>query len=209
MTDYKQTQNAYDQIVQAYARRNHGAVPANLLPLAQMLVRHVSPSGQVLEIGCGTGRDMAWFELQGIRVTGIDLSAGMLTFARSLVHGPLCLMNMCQIGLSAGYFDGAWSAASLLHLPKQTAPQALREIKRVLKPGGMLVVSVQEGDGEGWEESYVPGVRRFFARYQGDEMAMMLSRAGFALRTCAAARGGRRDWLSYVCTVPGRGFSAS
>ena len=166
MTDhYRQTQNAYDQIVQAYAQRNHGAVPENLVPLAQMLVRHIGPSGHVLEVGCGTGRDMAWFEAQGVRVTGIDLSSGMLAYARELVDGPLCQMNMCQIALPSGHFEGVWSAASLLHLPKRYVPQALQEIKRVLKPGGMLVLSVQEGGGEGWEESYVPGVQRFFARY--------------------------------------------
>ena len=199
MTDlYKQNQNAYDQIVQAYAARNHGAMPDNLVPLAQGLVQHLDRDGCLLEVGCGIGRDMAWFEAQGVRVIGFDLSSGMLAYAGNIVRSPLCQMNMCRIGFPSDYFDAVWCCASLLHLPKKMVPLALDEIKRVLKPGGMFVLSVQEGGGEGWEESYVPGVQRFFARYQVDEMRPMLSGSGFVIQEALAAHSGNRDWLSFV-----------
>ena len=55
-------------------------------------------------------------------------------------------MNMCQLGFRAVCYEGAWSCASLLHVPKQAAPAALREMWRILKPGGMLILSIQEGN---------------------------------------------------------------
>ena len=89
---------------------------------------------------------MAYYESQGIAVTGLDLSAGILNFARQEVSGGLVLMNMCQLGFRAVCYEGAWSCASLLHVPKQAAAAALREMWRILKPGGMLILSIQEGN---------------------------------------------------------------
>jgi len=142
---------------------------------------------------------MAWCESQGLTVTGIDLSAGMLAYARGQVRGDLLAMNMSHLGFRTSHFDGAWCCASLLHVPKREAPQVLGEIHRVLKAGSMLIVSLQEGTGEGWEEGYVAGMRRFFARYQADEMRCMLCSTGFVVRDMGSSHGNNRDWLSFVC----------
>jgi ubiquinone/menaquinone biosynthesis C-methylase UbiE len=196
---YKQNQNAYNRMVLEFARRNHASLDGNLLALAQKLVQHVGRNGNIIEIGCGTGRDMAFFESQGIIVTGFDLSAGMLAFARQQVRGGLALMNMCQLGFRDAHFDGAWSCASLLHVPKQAAPSVLQEMQRVLKPGSMLILSLQEGDAESWEESYMKSVKRFFARYRADEMKNMLSNNGFSISEVGSSHDNNRDWLTFVC----------
>jgi hypothetical protein len=83
--------------------------------------------------------------------------------------------------------------------PKRDAAHALGEIRRVLKVGSMLMVSLQKGHGERWEEGYVPGIRRFFARYQADEMRSLLCRTGFAVGDMSASYGNNRAWLSCVC----------
>lgn len=197
-----QVRAAYDQLVLAYASRNHGAMPDNVLRLAQRLARHVGV-GRVIDVGCGTGRDMAWFESQNLTVTGVDLSAEMLAYARHSVRGDLFNMNMCRLGFCDGSFDGAWCCASLLHLPKQEAGSALKEIRRVMKEGGMLALSLQEGNGEGWEEGYVPGVRRFFARYTAEELSIALEAAGFAASQIESVPDNGRRWLSCTCIANG------
>jgi ubiquinone/menaquinone biosynthesis C-methylase UbiE len=203
MDIFRQTQNAYDQIVQEFAGRNHTSLNGNLLALAQKLVQHVGKNGRIIEIGCGTGRDIAFFESQGIAVTGLDLSAGMLGFARQQVRGGLALMNMCRLGFRSAYFEGAWSCASLLHVPKREAPGALQEMQRVLKPGGMLILSMQEGDTERWEEGYDAGIKRFFARYRADEMISLLANSGFSVREVGSSHDNNRDWLSFICISEG------
>ena len=196
---YKRNQTAYDRIVLEFARRNDASLDGNLLALAHKLVQHVGRDGAIIDIGCGTGRDMAFFESQGISVTGLDLSAGMLAFARQQVHGGLAQMNMCRIRFREACFDGAWSCACLLHIPKQTAPTALQEMRRVLKRSGMLILSIQEGHAESWEESYLAGMKRFFARYQVDEMKSMLSDNGFSISEIGSSHANNRDWLSFIC----------
>ena len=199
MDVYKQVQAGYDRIVLEYATRNHSKMADNLIVLGQELIQHVGQNGHILEIGCGTGRDMAWFESQGVTVIGVDLSMGMLQYARKNVQGSLFSMNMCSFALPSSYFDGAWCCASLLHLPKSDTLFSLQEIHRILKRGGMLVLSIQEGNGEEWEESYVPGVKRFFARYQINEMKDILSANGFSIHRTDSSRDGLRKWLSFVC----------
>lgn len=192
---------AYDQMVEAYARRNHAGMADNLVTLAQQLISEAGSHVHILDVGCGTGRDIAWLEAQGVTVTGIDLSAGMLAYARQHVAGGLAQMNMQQLAFQTGQFDGVWCCASLLHLPKQAAPEALREMRRVLKTNCRLALSVQAGTGEGWEDGYVKGVQRFFARYTVEELSALLTHNGFEVRKISSAQTGARNWLSLLCVA--------
>ena len=201
MNTFKEMQIAYDQMVVEYAKTNHFKMPENLVVLAQELIQYVGKNGNIVEVGCGTGRDMSWFEAQNANITGIDLSTGMLTYARKEVRGNLVSMNMRYLGFCSDYFDGAWCCASLLHLPKNEAVYALQEIKRALKSNGMLVLSVQKGTNESWEDSYVPNVKRFFARYQPEEMKDILSNIGFSIHKVNSSLAINREWLSFVCTA--------
>jgi ubiquinone/menaquinone biosynthesis C-methylase UbiE len=198
---FKGNQDAYDRIVMEFARRNHTTLEGDLLLLAQKLVQHVGPNGFIIDIGCGTGRDMAYFESQGLQVTGVDLSAGMLAFARRHVRGGLALMNMCRIGFSEACFEAVWSCASLLHVAKQVAPAALQEVHRILKPGGIFILTIQEVNSEGWEENYVDGVKRFFVLYPKNEMQTMLSRNGFTVCKVDSYSSHLRAWLSFTCIL--------
>jgi len=201
MNTFKEMQTAYDQMVFEYAKTNHFKMPENLVVLAQELIQYIGQNGHIVEVGCGTGRDMSWFEAQNANIIGIDLSMGMLTYARKEVRGNLVSMNMRYLGFCNDYFDGAWCCASLLHLPKNEAVYALQEIKRVLKSSGMLVLSVQKGTNESWEDSYVPNVKRFFARYQSEEMKDILSNIGFSIHKLNSSLAINREWLSFVCTA--------
>jgi ubiquinone/menaquinone biosynthesis C-methylase UbiE len=196
----KGVRSAYDRIADDYAAVNSGAMPEALLRLARKLLADVGLGARILDVGCGVGRDMGWFELHGVRMVGVDLSPAMLSQARRLTASPLILMDMRHLAFRDGSFDGAWCCASLLHLPKAEAPGALGAIRQVLKPGGMLMVSVQEGDCEAWEGGYVEGVTRFFARYRRAGMGAMLEEAGFSVGEVDLERG-HRDWLSFVCTA--------
>ena len=174
-------------------------MPDDLLAAAALMAERIGPGGRMLDIGCGPGRDMAWFEPRGMEVTGIDLSPAMLGHARRTVKGPLLLMDMRSLAFRGSQFDGAWWCASLLHLPKADAPAAVREARRVLKPGALLMLSVQEGSGEGWEARLNPDDKRFYARYHTAEMRSLLGGNGFDIQRCDFARGAGRDWLSFLC----------
>jgi len=135
---------------------------------------------RILDIGCGPGRDALVFTNRGRRVVGIDLSKNFLAIAqRAAPSAVFAKVDMRSLAFSSGSFDGVWACASLLHLPKGEALQALQESRRVLEPHGFLFASVKEGEGEGWEEREEGKV--FYSYYQEEEIRKWIEEAGFSI----------------------------
>jgi len=129
----------------------------------------------VLDLGCGPGRDAKSFREMGCEVTGVDLSSELLDIAQSLVpRARFVRMDMRRLGFAAGSFHGAWVCASFLHIPHREALATMREIHRVLSPGGFLYLSVKEGEGQGFNEKGT-----FSAYYHAEELARLAREAGF------------------------------
>ncbi len=199
MTDHFAAKNraAYDEIAPRFAERNAEMLPY-MLESAHWLLDAVHAAGNaalpILDLGCGSGRDMAWFEARGARLIGADLSFGMLAEARKNARGPLCQLDMRRLAFASGRFAAVWCQAALLHLPKRLVPTALAEIRRVLAPGGVAHVAVQQGDSEGYETRPYEPVERYYAHYQPHELAALLREAGFNILREGEAEA-RRHWL--------------
>jgi len=192
----RKVQAAYDEIAGEYARRNRGPMPEDLRRMAGLLLERMPPCGRLLDLGCGPGRDLAWFAEHGRNAIGVDLSTGMLAQARQDTACPLAQMDMRRLGFPAAIFDAIWCCASLLHLPKAQAPVTLAEMHRMLSPGGLLVIEVQQGSEEKWEDFFG---ERFFARYQMDEMKALLAHSGFITVESFSNQAEVRTWLSLLC----------
>jgi len=191
-------QAAYDRIARAYAESNDGALPADLEHLAVMLIDRLGSSGRVVDLGCGTGRDMSWFERRGVEATGVDRSAGMLSYARQASRGLHITADLRALPFKPASFEAAWCIASLLHLSRCEAPAALTEIRRVLKPQAPFALSMQEGEGERWEAGYETDIERLFTRYQQQELESMLGAAGFCIIESGRTPLPNRTWLTFL-----------
>ena len=190
--------SAYDQIAPHYAARN-SEMRDGLINLAAQFLELSGSGTRLLDLGCGAGRDMAWFESQGATVTGADISTGMLAHARQLVRGPLVQADMLMLPFPPAQFSGVWCMAALLHLPKAEAPAALTEMKRILTPGGALALGLHEGEGETWEiNPYHVPAERFFSRYKLDEVEEILTRTGFRVLLKGSNTAGPRNWLRFL-----------
>ena len=188
----------YDDVAARFAVVNVQMPPA-VLNSARQLLEIVGTPARILELGCGHGRDAAWFEAHGADVVAADLSAGMLAETRLRVTGPVVQVDMRAPAFRGTVFDGVWSNAAMLHLPKALVPNALAEIRRILKPGGVLFVSIQVGAGETWEAvSYGRPVARYFSRYAPAEFGALIEVAGMHLLEVEESYGGpRRHWAHY------------
>lgn len=129
----------------------------------------------ILEVGAGHGRDSLYFTRRGFQVTCIDVSTGMVEAC--LKKGLNALqMNVLALKFQDDSFDAVYSLNSLLHIPDDLLPEALSQIKRVLKPGGLFYYGTYGGErSEGiWQEDHnVP--RRFFNYYSDIELISILS----------------------------------
>jgi ubiquinone/menaquinone biosynthesis C-methylase UbiE len=195
-----ETRQTYDLIAAEYARRNPVAA-AEVAGRLDELAASVPAGSVVADIGCGPGRDVMMLRARGLHVAGIDLSLGQLQAGD--VPG-LVQADMRQLPLRAGSVHGIWCWAALMHLPREALPRALAEFARIVRCGGSLVMSIAEGDGEGFEAAtrYGSDRRRWFTRYREQELTALLTAAGFSVRNTRRHRA-YRDWLSVHATREG------
>jgi uncharacterized protein len=172
--------SAYDAIAPEYAEKFGGDLDG--LELDTELLGRIAATaagGPVLDIGCGPAQAGAYLAARGARVLGVDLSAGMLAAAAAR-HGALGLRVTCADLRRLPVRSRCCAAVTLFyvlhHLPREDLPLALGELRRVLAPGGGLLLATHEGAGEFVADDH-PDIRGTL--YSAAELDRALTAAGF------------------------------
>lgn len=162
----------------------------------------IEPRGRVLEIGFGGGANLAPMAARAREgtVTGLDLSGDMVAHARRrhrrlVASGRLALHqgNVRDMPFRAGSFDSVCSVNNVYFWPDPA--RALEEVKRVLKPGGVFVVTFRPRSALGCLRVLTP---RGFRFYDPEEIIEMLLNAGFTEVVTHKCRA----WLDvFVCAT--------
>ena len=111
------------------------------------------PASQALDIldfGCGPGRDIMYFKSLGHRPVGLDGSDAFCKMARKNSGCPVLHQHFLELSLPQQGFDGVFANASLFHVPGQELPRLLKQLHSALRPGGILFSSNPRGNNEGW-----------------------------------------------------------
>ncbi|MER5640198.1 class I SAM-dependent methyltransferase [Kitasatospora sp. NPDC002227] len=150
---------------------------------AAAAVRELVPEGAVwlADLACGTGIVTARLAAPGREVVGVDISAGMLRFAAGRLPGRVLQGDATRLPLGENTLD-AVVMVWLLHLMDEaTALAAFGEAARVVRPGGVLVTTVDKADAAYLEPSDVAGliapVRARCSRPNADGLARLTARA--------------------------------
>ncbi len=134
----------------------------------------LSANARVLDVGCGSGRDLVLLRDAGHLPTGLDSSAALVGIARAASGLPVIQGDLRRTRFQDATFDGIWAMASLLHLERDETVSALEEMARLLVPGGILFASVKRGAGR---MSDAHG--RWFTLHDETAWALSLEAAGF------------------------------
>jgi SAM-dependent methyltransferase len=139
--------SSYDTVADKYESRFLGELDGK--PRDRELLDAFSRSVRdpVVDIGCGPGQVGAFVRARGRRVTGLDLSPQMAKLANRRLDGVL-VADMRSLPLASDRIGGLLAFYSLIHLRRPELEPALREFRRVLRPGGHVLFSAHEGDGE-------------------------------------------------------------
>src|SRR4051794_7258230 len=104
-------------------------------------------AGPVLDLGCGPGQWSGYLHSVGADVTGIDIVPEFIAHARATHAGPTFrLGSMTELDVPAHSAAGVLAWYSTIHLPPQALPDVLAGFRRLLAPGGILVVGFFDSD---------------------------------------------------------------
>lgn len=152
----------YDRRAEEYAEWTR---QIDLSGLRERFLRHVPEGGNVLDVGCGAGRDAKAFLEEGYKVTALDASEGMARLASEYIGRQV---HHCRVQdfEPEGAFNGIWACASLLHIPEAELPAVFERLAGWLRPGGVLYASFYAGERSDTE--------RFFNEVSRAEVTRLL-----------------------------------
>jgi len=188
------TNNDYYELNhQAYYARTVQVDPTPFLkPFADRL-----PAGAtILDVGCGSGRDMLWLKNRGFAVTGFERSPGLAGLAEERSGCPVIKGDFTAFDFSRLAFDALLLCGSLVHLSPEQLPVVLGKILKSLNTTGCAYLSLKAGRGQRRDQW-----GRTFHLWQALALEEIVEKSGLKVldfsRSVSAAGTGE-PWLGYV-----------
>lgn len=155
-----------------------------ILPNIEELKRFINllpKNVNVLDAGCGTGLPAAKFLSDlGVNATGIDFSDEMLRLAKENVPKAIFeKQNMTKLDFPDNSFDGLISLYVIIHIPREKHRPLFQQIHKVLKPDGIMLVTMACSE---WEEiGEFCGERMFWSHYKPETSLQIIKESGFTI----------------------------
>jgi ubiquinone/menaquinone biosynthesis C-methylase UbiE len=179
------TQTSYDRVPDEYVRRISDGLKDKPLDrqLLDRFAKSVRNLGSVCDMGCGPGHVARYLHEHGVKVCGVDISTEMVKRARRLTPGVEFRQgDMMALDIPDETCAGVVAFYSIIHIPRTDVVRALRELRRVLQPGGLLLLSFHIGnDTIHLDDWWGHQVCIDFFFFQSAEMASYLTSAGFEI----------------------------
>ena len=177
--------DSYDRIAEEYTRRisdelQHKPLDRELL---DRFAQQTNGRGEVCDMGCGPGHVARYLRDASASVFGLDLSPGMVDQARKLNPDiPFREGNMLSLNLADGSLAGIAAFYAIVNIPRLSLPAVFREMHRVLRPEGLLLLAFHTGNEVLHEdELWGKKISMDFLLFPASEIKLTLEAAGFTI----------------------------
>ena len=135
----------YQKCFEEYHERTFHVNPESFL---MPLVKKLKPGARILDIGCGSGRDLLWMKQRGFQVIGFERSPGLADLVRKntgceIIQGDFESYDFSQFQADALVLIGA-----MVHVPHEKLSDVLGKVLKAVRPDGHLLVSLKQGKGK-------------------------------------------------------------
>lgn len=148
MTENK-TLEWYEENASGYCKKT---VNADLHYAYQRFTEDTFPKAEILDFGCGSGRDIKYFLSQGMKVSACDGSPAMVKEAAEYTGIPVTCMKFQELSAEDQY-DGIWACASLLHLPYAELDDVFGKMMKAIHKEGIIYMNFRYGTFEGYRDN--------------------------------------------------------
>lgn len=180
----------YEAAAQRYREQAGSPSPA-LVAFLDGLAELVG-AGEVLELGSGPGREARYLESRGLRVTRTDAVRSFVEMMREEGYEARLLdVRSADLG---GPYDAVLAHAVLLHLNRVEFGDVLGRIRRAVVEGGVLALTLKEGDGEAWSLAKLD-LPRHFTYWRAPAVVSVLSDTGWSVLSIEHIAGRTDAWL--------------
>ncbi len=152
--------------------------------LIDQFALYFSPDSIIYDAGCGpSGHIGKYLFDKGLNVTGIDISEKCINLAKKYNRDmAFKRMDMMNLQINDRSIDGIIAFYSIIHTPKDSIDKIFQEFKRVLKPGGKILLAVKEGKGEGLENNILDSdLSIHFSYFSKNEVEAYFGAVGFKI----------------------------
>lgn len=172
-------------------------VDVDMTEVIEPFMELLPENAEVLDLGCGSGRDTIVLEESGFYVTPMDGSEEMCKLAEINTDQEVLQMTYDEMEFD-DVFDGIWACASLVHLTDDEMREIMKKLIQALKADGILYFSVHKGDRDGIYNG------RYFRDYTRKELSDLMEEFPelelINMWTTQDARSGKSDgqWLNVL-----------
>lgn len=201
------TRDSYDALAAEWIRKRGNATV--WVTELEKLSGKLQGKRLIADFGSGSGRDTRLLTNRRCQYIGVDVSIEMLKQAKRYAsfHSAVYIAgNITHLCFLPESFDGFLASCSLYHIPRDRLPGALREIRRVIKPGGPGFIVMREGRGAAMVR-LSPNDQRLHVYYQLPEFKKILEKEGFTVNEAYRDTRHFRPpqdatvWLCYLVSV--------
>jgi SAM-dependent methyltransferase len=185
--------NYYQKNYKAYHEKTFSIDPTSFLaPLAQRLPAEAF----ILDVGCGSGRDLLWMKRKGFEVIGFERSSGLAELARDNAACEVMEGDFETYDFSTILVDAIMLIGALVHVPHERFSDVFQNITSAIPENGSVLITLKQGSGDRTDSD-----GRIFYLWDDQKTREVFDTLGFKVcdfSTSVSKTGSGDLWMSYV-----------